>query len=576
LKRYSQLKSYSWIAHEMKWGPVLLIFLSLALSAVIGVKIPQVISELYEGYGTSTYLDTIMKLLWLVLAQCMVQMFYQGVMNFFIKTMILKTRVSNYKKWLYADEKVSGGDELNLGEVLACLINDAEALKELLTSGAHSLLIDFIFVFSILLGFLHLNSELGVSLFIVEIGACLLLLWMSKFIARIFQQVRSKYGELAKITANLLGGIAQLFYHPTKNYVMNKNEKAFDNFLTVQLRANLWDAGYYAFAEGLYPIFLVFLILISYQLNLVEIVLLGAMVDIIQRSITPIKDIASKISSFQRASIGLKRMNDFRTHMEVYTLHSSPTKVFSKIEFSLETFAYQNKSKNNEQFQIAKAHLILQKGMKYAIVGESGSGKSTLLKILSGELISRGSKIRFDGEELVTQNYSDLSILRSQVVHINQEAHLFHDTLRFNISFGEEQGFEEFWKQVVSDIPYLQRFAHQLDQVISEEILSHGQRQLIAVLRCLFRPRSIIILDEISSFLDSDLELALRLATQRLATNAILITVAHRLETIIESDLIFFMKAGAITNRGNHQQLLSDAMYLDYFSQLHSQPVHDS
>src|SRR5690606_6106259 len=85
----------------------------------------------------------------------------------------------------------------------------------------------------------------------------------------------------------------------------------FEEFLSKQLHANIWDASYYSAAESLYPILIALLMVIVPYANIVEVAILAALIDLIQKSISPIKEVASKISVLQRAGTGLERLNEF-------------------------------------------------------------------------------------------------------------------------------------------------------------------------------------------------------------------------------------------------------------------------
>jgi ATP-binding cassette subfamily B protein len=151
---------------------------------------------------------------------------------------------------------------------------------------------------------------------------------------------------------------------------------------------------------------------------------------------------------------------------------------------------------------------------------------------------------------------------------VSQDSHVFTENLRFNISLGDEAGFEDFWEQSLKSIPYLIRWGMKPDDKILPKTLSMGQKQLLSGLRALFLRKPIILMDEISSGLDSELESALRDMIKFFQSSSMTIIVTHRLETIMKADQLLLLDKGMLIAKGTNRELRSIPKYLEFMNHL--------
>ena len=204
-------------------------------------------------------------------------------------------------------------------------------------------------------------------------------------------------------------------------------------------------------------------------------------------------------------------------------------------------------------------NLIIPKGKTIAIVGQSGSGKSTMV-----DLIPRYYDVQ-EGEVLIDGiNVKDLGIhdLRQLIGNVNQEAILFNDTFRNNISFGVDNATD---KQIAeaAKIANAYDFIMQSEQQFETNIgdrggrLSGGQRQRVSIARAILKNPPILILDEATSALDTESERLVQDALERLMKTRTTVAIAHRLSTIKNADEICVLHEGQIVERGTHDELLN-------------------
>ncbi|MBR5749159.1 MAG: ABC transporter ATP-binding protein [Prevotella sp.] len=233
-----------------------------------------------------------------------------------------------------------------------------------------------------------------------------------------------------------------------------------------------------------------------------------------------------------------------------------------QIEFRNVSFKYA------EQWVLKDINLTIPKGKTIALVGQSGSGKSTLV-----DLIPRYYDVQ-EGEVLIDGiNVKDLGIhdLRQLIGNVNQEAILFNDSFRNNISFGVDNATDD-------EIEEAARIANAYDFIMASEAefdtnigdrggrLSGGQRQRVSIARAILKNPPILILDEATSALDTESERLVQDALERLMKTRTTVAIAHRLSTIKNADEICVIHEGRIVERGTHDDLLN----IDgYYKKLH-------
>jgi ATP-binding cassette subfamily B protein len=584
----SNNKWFSFFLFENSRAYIIGLILCLIMSAVLGSLTPMMISDLSRNYADSAaYYQSVWDLGILFVAVYFNRVVYQLCINKYIQMLMQDIRTKCYDKWVHSYEIKSGDkyseDIYTQGEVISRIMNDTESLRELMTSGTFGIFINIFFVISCLISFVRLNTVSGVFLGVIEVAATILLIWGSKYMRDIFLKVRESRASMSRLLSNMVGGIKETFYTNHENYASKRGQIVFDDFLNKQLVANVWDAGYYSIAESLYPILLIFVVVIFPYSQITEAAIIFAVVDLIQRSIGPIKEIAAKIANIQRAYSGLSRINQFLDDLSLRL--SSENQILAKkltlksISIDIEKFEYP-KSNNQEDettFSLDNISINALPGQLIGIVGLSGCGKSTLLNIMAANIYPTKGDITLKGEEesITFSRDSVESIIsyREKVGIVSQESHIFSDTVGFNISMSHRKSDEltKFWNSVTSDIPYLRDWGIGLDDHFDQRNLSLGQKQLMAAIRSCYLNKPVVLFDEISSGLDGDLELALRNMVLLIQKKSLTFIVAHRVETIINADQIVVMSEGKVEAIGQHEQLIdSSKVYQEFIAELSS------
>jgi ATP-binding cassette subfamily B protein len=588
----SKNKWYSLFLFEGSKFMLVLVLVCLAISAWLGVLTPKLIANLSATYDNDALFDKALIALFInFVAVYFNRVIYQLAVNKYVRLLIQYARTQTYGRWLSSNEHDS--EKYPQGEILSRIMSDTEAIRDLITSGSFGIFIDLCFVISCLVGFITLNKFTGFFISGTEILATLGLIWGSQLMRDVFMRLRNAQAKVNRVTANVLGGFSQMYYTRHDNYASEKSNVAFEDFLQKQNQANNLDAAYYALAESLYPILLALLIFVFPFSGLTEAALIFAIVDLIQRSISPIKEISGKIANIQRAITGIDRIQHFLNDMPL-KLNLTKSQLLSeeyhsklvKFDVRVPSFSYPKRTNKNADgveevrdfFSLQDIYFEGRPGELIGIVGLSGSGKSTLLNILAGNLIASEAVVDLtmksqDGEYHLT--ISDLDEYRREVSIVSQESHIFSESLIFNITLRRELAPSEVdhflreWKHLEESIPYLKTMGLSAYEKIIPNKLSLGQKQLLAGVRACYLKKNIVFFDEISSALDSELEYALRKCILLIQEFSLTIIVAHRVETIIGADKILVMEKGRVVDSGNHQELIGKSkVYQEFIEEL--------
>ena len=225
------------------------------------------------------------------------------------------------------------------------------------------------------------------------------------------------------------------------------------------------------------------------------------------------------------------------------------------IEFKDVNFSYDSSNQilSNISFSINKNDTV-------AIVGKSGSGKSTIANLIPRFYNHTSGEILID--DIKVSDFS-LKHLRSSISIVNQSPSLFNDTISKNIAYGDDEIDVDKLKEsakLSGCIEFIEKLPEGFESEIGDDgvLLSGGQRQRLAIARAFYKDSPIIILDEATSSLDTESELIVQEALEKLITNRTTIVIAHRLSTIENASKIIVLDNGEIVESGTHNELIGN------------------
>jgi subfamily B ATP-binding cassette protein MsbA len=246
------------------------------------------------------------------------------------------------------------------------------------------------------------------------------------------------------------------------------------------------------------------------------------------------------------------------------------TKILGNIEFKNVSFSYDTGGLiiDDISFKIARNETV-------AIVGKSGSGKSTIANLIPRFYNHSDGEVLID--DISVNDYS-LKHLRSAISIVNQSPSLFNDTIAKNIAYGDDTidslKLIESAKQA-GCFDFIEQLPEGFDSEIGDDgvLLSGGQRQRLAIARAFYKDSPIIILDEATSSLDTESELIVQEALEKLITNRTTIVIAHRLSTIENASRIIVLDDGVLSETGTHKELLlNDGIYQSLYKNKFEDP----
>ncbi len=451
-------------------------------------------------------------------------------------------------------------DKTPIGRLVTRTTNDVESLNELFSSGIVMVFSDVFIIIWILAFMFFMDMPLTlVTLSVLPI------LFYGTFLFR--RKVRDSYRDVRLHLARLNSYMQEHITGMTVVQIFNKQKdelKRFSQINSDYREANIRSIFYYAI---FYPS-VEFLSSIAIGLiiwygggeviqNTLTLGVLFAFIQYTEMFFRPIRDLSEKYNIMQTAMASSERifkLLDNKTFVKNPDNPKKLEKVKGEIEFKNVWFAY-----NDEDYVLKNISFKINPGETVAIVGATGAGKTSIINILSRFYdINKGS-ILIDGIDI---RELDKRQLRKNIAMVLQDVFLFSGTVESNISMWNDEidknRIIEAAKTVGAD-EFINKLPQKYNEAVKERgaTLSVGQKQLISFARALAYNPQILILDEATSSVDTETEILIQQAIQKLLVGRTAIVIAHRLSTIQNADNIIVLHKGEIRETGTHQELLA-------------------
>ncbi|MDB8563908.1 ATP-binding cassette domain-containing protein [Turicibacter sanguinis] len=456
-------------------------------------------------------------------------------------------------------------DENKTGVIMSRLVGDLRDITELAHHGPEDIFISLIMIIGSFIILFNINAVFTLSIFPIIILIIIFSMWRRNAMMQGFRATRKTQGEINAQIESSIGGIRLTKSFANEDYEYNKFTENNLNY------ANSWKNA--LFQMSIFSSGNTFLIDI---LNLILLIIGGILVYnntltfgdftafllYINFLIKPIQRLINFMQQFQTGWAGFERFYEIiqlepkikSKENAIYLNNPKGNIIFNHVNFKYEA---------NEEHVLTDFNINIESGKKIALVGESGVGKSTISLLIPRFYDVTSGEILID--DINIKDY-ELSSLRKNIGHVQQEVYIFYGNIRDNILYGNPQATEEeiiiaAKKARIHD--FIMSLENGYDTIVGERgvKLSGGQKQRIAIARVFLKNPAILILDEATSALDNITEMLIQEALEDLTKGRTSIIIAHRLSTIKEADEILVLSKNGISERGTHEELLNKQGY---------------
>ena len=562
---FSLLKKVFHYASPYKKKFYLSIFLSIVLAVIAPLRpflIQVTINTFVKDHNTRwLILITIIQIA-MLLAETGLRFYFGFITSWLGQTVVKDLRVTVYKKILGLN--LSQYDKTPIGTLTTRTINDIESVNDIFSDGLIPLIADMLSIISILLFMFFVDwrlSLISLAPFPVLIIATY---FFKESVNKSFIRVRNAVAQLNAFVQEHLTGmsVVQAFA------VEDKEFEKFKQINKEHRNANIRSIFAYSVFFPVVEIVLAFstgLLVWWGANNAFNAGVIISFIMYLNLLFRPLRVIADKFNVLQMGMVASERVfkvldnDDYIHDQSGYT----GNKLKGQVAFEKVWFAY-----NNEQYVLKNISFDIKPGETLAIVGHTGSGKTSIISLLNRLYHIQKGKIKIDDRNI---DEYDVEFLRSNIAVVLQDVFLFSGsvidnvTLR-NTSIKKEQVIEA--AKLIGVHDFIMRLTGGYNYNVMERgaTLSLGQRQLLSFIRALLYDPSILILDEATSSIDTESEILIQHAIDKLIAGRTSIVIAHRLSTIRKANKIIVLDKGEIIETGTHSELLAKE---GFYYQLH-------
>ncbi|MGD6965197.1 ABC transporter ATP-binding protein [Rossellomorea vietnamensis] len=452
-------------------------------------------------------------------------------------------------------------DQTPAGGIVSRVTNDTEAIKDMFVSVLVSFIQGSFLFIGIFTAMFILNVKLALfCLFILPV-LFMIIRTYRKYSSIFYHDLRERLSQLnAKLSESLQGmAIIQVFRQEKRlrEEFGNINESHYKaGMRNIKIDGLLLRPAIDLVYTSALILVLSYFGIASFN-NPIEIGVLYAFINYLDRFFEPVNNIMMRLSLFQQAIVASSRVFTLLDETE-----ESPAQIKgekgkiadAEIEFRDITFSY-----DGHKDVLKNISFKAKPGETIALVGHTGSGKSSIINLLMRFYEFERGEILIDGQSIKEYPIEEL---RDRVGLVLQDPFLFYGTVKDNIKLHNSNMTDE---EVESAAEFVQAhtFIEKLPDSYSHKVvergstLSSGQRQLIAFARTIATNPKILVLDEATANIDTETEDSIQQALAKMRKGRTTIAIAHRLSTIQDADCILVLHQGEIVEKGNHQQLLS-------------------
>jgi ATP-binding cassette, subfamily B, bacterial len=457
-------------------------------------------------------------------------------------------------------------EDKQTGQLMSRMVNDSDLFERLIAHAVPDVLVNVLTLIGVSLVLFSMDWRLALLSMVPMPLIVIAMRSFAKYVRPAFRERQKELGQLNATLNDNLSGIREIKAFTQEEREALRVQKHIHRYRDSLLRALKLMATFEPFidfASSLGTVIVIYfggMLAFKQVLPVADLVAFFLYLDLFY---APVRILSGAWESVQEALAGGDRVAELMDEQpevdDAAQAVALPRRAEGALALHDVTFRY-----GEGETVLEHIDLNVRAGSVVALVGPTGVGKTTLASLIPRFYDVRDGQITLDGHDI---RHLQLRSLREQISIVLQDVFLFHGTVRDNILFGNSDAIEaEVIRaaQVANAAEFIDRLPDGYDTMIGERgvKLSGGQKQRLAIARAVLKDAPILILDEATSSVDTETEMLIQQALERLIVGRTTIIIAHRLSTIRNADMIVVLEGKRIVDKGTHMELMArDGLY---------------